>query len=315
MSKRRKAKMEYRYYQVPDGSPLLALLGQKWIQSYGEGIDYLHFHNYLEIGYCYEGQGELVIVEKSHRFSGREFSVIPKHCPHTTNSDPGTMSRWEYLFIDVDGFLQEMYPEGGSEKRRERMLRRINSQAFFRKHAKSPEIAEKILQLLDIMREKKEFYLDEAKGILLSLLVVLARENQGEVRETGIQLEERVTAILVSDALDYIREHYMEPIRIEKLASLCHISETHFRRAFSSSVNMGPLEYMNMVRIQNACELLRKTDDAVSNIAYKCGFSTLSTFNRNFKQATGVSPMEWRRQPDNFEQQILKFTVHTEQGW
>lgn len=307
--------MEYRYYQVPEGSPILALLGQKWVQAYGEGIDYLHFHNYLEIGYCYEGQGELVIAENSYRFTGSQFSVIPKNCPHTTNSDPGTKSRWEYLFIDVDGFLRGIYPAGSGKKRMEKMLRRVNSRAFFKEASQSPEVAAKIIQILDIMRERNEFYVEEAKGILISLLVVLARESQDGVQDAGVQPREKVTAMLVSDALDYISGHYMEPIRIEKLASICHISETHFRRAFSSSMNIGSLEYINMVRIQNACELLQKTDDTVSNIAYKCGFSTPSTFNRNFKQATGFSPMEWRKQPGHFEQQILKFTIHSEKGW
>ncbi|MEI3492789.1 MAG: hypothetical protein V8Q73_12590 [Blautia sp.] len=55
--KRKKPKMEFRYYQMPAGSPILALLGQKWRQNYGKGVDYLHFHNYLEIGFCYEGDG------------------------------------------------------------------------------------------------------------------------------------------------------------------------------------------------------------------------------------------------------------------
>lgn len=58
--------------------------------------------------------------------------------------------------------------------------------------------------------------------------------------------------------------------------------ETHFRRLFSSCMSMGPLEYINLVRVQNACELLRKTDTLVSEIAFRCGFSTLSTFNRNY---------------------------------
>ncbi len=310
MSKRKKSKMEYRYYQVPDGSPLLALLGEKWVQTYGEGIDYLHFHNYLEIGYCYEGQGELVIAEQSFRFRGNQFSVIPKNCPHTTNSDLGTVSRWEYLFVDVEGFLQEVYPES-SGKRREKMLRRIYARAFFDEAEQMPEIADNIVRLLNIMRKNEEFYLEEAKGVLLSLMAVIARKN-GDVGSS--QPEERVTDML-SDALEYISGHYMEPVRMEKLASLCHISETHFRRAFSACMKMGPLEYLNMVRIQNACELLKKTDDTAANIAYKCGFTTISTFNRNFRQATGVTPMEWRRQPDNFEQQILKFLVHAERGW
>ena len=46
--KRRKPKMEFRYYQMSAGSPILALLGQKWVQNYGNDVDYLHFHNYLD---------------------------------------------------------------------------------------------------------------------------------------------------------------------------------------------------------------------------------------------------------------------------
>lgn len=43
MAKKRKPKMELRYYKMPEGSPILALLGQKWVQNYGNDIDYLHF--------------------------------------------------------------------------------------------------------------------------------------------------------------------------------------------------------------------------------------------------------------------------------
>ena len=105
--------MEFRYYQMPAGSPILALLGQKWIQHYGENIDYLHFHNYLEIGFCYEGQGRMLLGEEEVRFSGREFSVIPPNYPHTTDSDLGTVSRWEYLFVDVEGFLRSFLDTPG----------------------------------------------------------------------------------------------------------------------------------------------------------------------------------------------------------
>lgn len=115
MSKKRKPKMEFRYYQMPPDSPILALLGEKWEQTYGQDIDYLHFHNHLEIGYCYSGSGELILGEKNQRFFDGLFTVIPKNYPHTTNSDLGTISRWEYLFIDVEGFLREIY-QGGAKR-------------------------------------------------------------------------------------------------------------------------------------------------------------------------------------------------------
>ena len=56
-SKKKKPKMEYRFYEIPAGSPVLALLGEKWKQSYGRDIDYLHLRNHLEIGFCYDREG------------------------------------------------------------------------------------------------------------------------------------------------------------------------------------------------------------------------------------------------------------------
>ena len=53
MSRKKKMKMEYRFYEVPEKCPVLALLGEKWVQNYGYQIDYLHFHNMMEIGVCY----------------------------------------------------------------------------------------------------------------------------------------------------------------------------------------------------------------------------------------------------------------------
>ncbi|MDQ9842429.1 AraC family ligand binding domain-containing protein, partial [Acinetobacter baumannii] len=86
---------EYRYYQMPGDSPILALLGEKWRQNYGRDVDYLHFHNFLEIGFCYEGEGTLTFGEDILPFHGREFTVIPRNFPHTTDSVPGNISYWE----------------------------------------------------------------------------------------------------------------------------------------------------------------------------------------------------------------------------
>ena len=304
--------MEFRYYKMPEGTFILALLGEKWIQSYGRDVDFLHFHNYLEVGYCYEGTGELVLGETSYRFSGEEFTVIPSNYPHTTNSDPGTISRWEYLFIDVEGILEALYHGMGNTKRMNHMLHRINSRAIFQKAEQNPKIAAIIRNLLQIMRNTEEFYMDEAKGVVVELLVNVTREN-GDGKKP-LELNGRTT-IPIMRAMDYITDHFMEPLKIEELAKRCHISETHFRRVFSEYMNMSPLEYINLVRVQTACNYLENTDESMADIANKCGFTTPSTFNRNFKRVTGISPSEWRRRPENYEQQLLKSWIHSEQGW
>ena len=111
MSRKRKPKMEYRYYEIPAGSPVLALLGDKWVQNYGREIDYLHFHNHLEVGFCYYGEGTVTFKEEDIPFDSNMFTVVPKNFPHTTNSTGDSVSYWEWLFIDADKFLREVYKD------------------------------------------------------------------------------------------------------------------------------------------------------------------------------------------------------------
>lgn len=310
MSKKKKPKMEYRYYEMPTDSPVLALLGEKWIQNYGRNIDYLHFHNHLEIGFCYSGKGILTLEDEDRIFTGGMFSVIPKNFPHTTNSDGETLSSWEYLFIDADTFLAEFYHDNPIMA--DRMIRRVNRKVHFCKVTEMPEMVELIHQIMEIMRNRRELYLEEAKGIVLALLVEIARWNKVEGEAEGKPVG---NSSLISPALDYISEFPDRQIRIEELAQMCHISETHFRRSFSECMNMTPVEYINWVRIKTACDELKKTNDSIGDIAVRTGFTTLSTFNRNFQKVMGISPHEWRKNPEHYERKLLNYDIKTQEGW
>lgn len=310
MSKKKKPKMEYRYYEMPTDSPVLALLGEKWTQNYGRNIDYLHFHNHLEIGFCYSGKGTLTLEDEDRIFTGGMFSVIPKKFPHTTNSDGETLSSWEYLFIDADTFLAEFYHDNPIMA--DRMIRRVNRKVHFCKVTEMPEMVELIHQIMEIMRNRRELYLEEAKGIVLALLVEIARWNKVEGEAEGKPVG---NSSLISPALDYISEFPDQQIRIEELAQMCHISETHFRRSFSECMNMTPVEYINWVRIKTACDELKKTNDSIGDIAVRTGFNTLSTFNRNFQKVMGISPHEWRKNPEHYERKLLNYDIKTQEGW
>ncbi|MBS6195951.1 MAG: helix-turn-helix transcriptional regulator [Clostridiales bacterium] len=312
MSRKRKSKIEYRYYEMPLGSPVLALMGEDWIRNYGDGgaIDYLHFHNHMEIGICHWGKGVLCLEEKELPYEGGMFSLIPRNFPHTTTAEGLSLSYWEYLFIDVDSFLEAAYRE--NPLMAERLVRRINRKAHFSYTKDHPEIMALIKQIMEIMKSKKEFYLEEVKGVLLSLLIEIARWNKSE--EEGKSVQDGGSTI-VSVALEYISNHYDSTLKIEELAEMCHISETHFRRIFKECMNMTPLEYINWVRIKNACDELKRTNDSAGSIAVKTGFSSLSTFNRNFRRIMGISPQQWRKNPEHYERKLLKYDIKKHEGW
>lgn len=312
MSKKNKPKIEYRYYSMPEGCPFLALLGEMWHQTYGRDTDCLHFHNYLEIGYCYSGEGTLTLGEQDYAFHDGTFSVIPSNYPHTTNSTPGTVSQWEYLFVDVEEALRTLYHGERSTKRTELMISRINARAMFLTAEEHPRMADGIRWVLDVLRDGGDFYMEEARGGMIALLAAIAKENpEGEIPPDAGHMTTRP----VSLALDYISSYYMDPLKVEDMSAVCHMSETHFRRIFTQQMNMSPLEYLNLVRVHASCNYLKKSDESVAHIAEKCGFTTLSTFNRNFKQVTGISPSEWRKRPENYEQQLFRFRIHSEEGW
>lgn len=76
-----------------------------------------------------------------------------------------------------------------------------------------------------------------------------------------------------------------------------------------------PVEYINLIRVRTACEKLKKTDRSVTDIGTECGFASDSAFNRNFRKLMGMSPAEWRKKGENYEQLLLKFDIRTEEGW
>ena len=119
----------------------------------------------------------------------------------------------------------------------------------------------------------------------------------------------------IATALDYMNKHYSESIKAGELSELCNMSETHFRRLFESYINMPPMEYLNLIRVQKACELMKKTNEPMELIAQKCGFTTQSTFNRNFRKFLDTSPYQWKINPENYEHKLLNFRISALKGW
>lgn len=307
---RRKKEIQFRYYEIPQEEPCLALLGEAWVRSYGDGIDCLHFHNYMEIGFCYEGDGEVVLDEESVPYRSNMFSIIPKNYPHNTNSTGFALSRWEYLFIDVEAFLRETYRD--NQIFADDLIAVINNRAWTVEVDEYPETAGLIRGIMEEMRYKKDFYSESVRGMMLSLLMNIARMNHkgsGKVRKQSSGVSQMTVA------LHYIGKHYAEDLTIGDLAGVSHMSETHFRRVFQKTMNMTPSDYLNLVRVQMACEHMKKHTDSMEMVAEKCGFQSISTFNRNFKKILGITPYQWKIHPENYEAKLLNYKISAYRGW
>lgn len=103
-----------------------------------------------------------------------------------------------------------------------------------------------------------------------------------------------VTSRRIQVLKDYIDMHYREEIRMETLSALVNMTPNALSRFFKQRTNRSISNYINEVRIGQATILLAESTQTVVEISYKCGFNTISNFNRTFKSIKGVTPTEFR---------------------
>ena len=99
---------------------------------------------------------------------------------------------------------------------------------------------------------------------------------------------------MIQPAIHYIDENYYMDITIERLARLCVMSKTNFRRVFSAVCGTSPIQYLLEVRIRCANEFLQQSSYTVSEISQLCGFKDVEHFCRTFKKRTGNTARQIR---------------------
>ena len=87
----------------------------------------------------------------------------------------------------------------------------------------------------------------------------------------------------------------MDNISLEQVASIAGFSPNYFSSQFKQETGMGFQDYLTMLRINRAKELLRSTPDSVSAIASALGFLDVSYFVKLFKRFEGVTPLTYRK--------------------
>lgn len=91
-----------------------------------------------------------------------------------------------------------------------------------------------------------------------------------------------------------INNNLYSNLSIAEFASLCGMSISSFKRKFQETYNETPKKYILKMKLLKASQILKQKDHRISDIAYDCGFETISTFNRSFKSLYGKSPSEYR---------------------
>lgn len=121
------------------------------------------------------------------------------------------------------------------------------------------------------------------------------RDDMGKVFKTCIELKEKKEMRPITEAKNYIQEHYREALKLEEVSRVIGFNATYFSTVFKKETGKSFLDYLTEVRMNKAKQLLCRGDLSVNDVAEEVGYQDLKYFSKLFKKATGISPSEYKK--------------------
>jgi AraC-like DNA-binding protein len=238
-----------------------------------------HFHEHYVIELVVDGADKFYCNRGTYTASAGELVFINPGEVHTGSTVEGSVLSY-----------YSIAPEENELNRIASLLEKNLSHEFYFSHAhiKHPLLANKILLLFRAL-ESSPFENLQFDELFLDLMNTLLSDvnNKDESPKTNSK-DKRVEQLI-----DLMYASMTEPISLQQMAKYVNISPYHLIRLFKAQTGLSPYEYLVILRIEFAKQLLKKGHH-VKDAAWDAGFYDTSHFNRLFRKFSGVTPKFFR---------------------
>lgn len=254
------------------------------------GVFPLHWHKCIEIIYIAQGWLEIEIEQVTYSFDAGSTAVInPCQLHSCAKFDPKTVLYC--LMIDMDIF-RSRFVESLEEKF---ITPLIEGAIALPVVVHNQHLAAYIEEAYDVFEKQEQAYQLRLKSLLFGIMYLLFTQC-GEIQGIGQnKAPNTLSRERVNQILQYVDEHYAERIKLDDLVEIVHINKYYICKIFQQYTGRTFLEYVNLVRIQKAVELLLSTNDSITAVAFSTGFQDINYFSRLFKRVMGISPTVLRK--------------------
>ncbi len=253
----------------------------------------LHWHYYSEILFIKHGSIRITCNEKSHVLQKGDLCYFyPLQLHEISSTGDETV---EYIIVKFD-FHTLTLPPAHQAKLYDYFIHRTTADDFcilIKKDDLSPEPMTTYMDhILNTQQTKDDFYSLQMQADLYSILIEIAKKSKKEVGSATRRRND--TDFTFHHILEYIDTHSGEPLEIQDLAAMCHMSYSHFAKLFRENYGRSCKEYITYIRLVKAQDLLLHTDYDINYIALETGFFDCSHFIRTYKKWKGITPKQER---------------------
>jgi AraC-like DNA-binding protein len=260
---------------------------------------------FMDYPWHYHPEYEIIFVEKSYgiRFMGNhignfedgDLMFISSNLPHVWKNDKDFYQGNQNLLVDVYviHFREDALREGFfdlSELAHIKKLFERGTQGVLIKGNDHDRIATLVKQVVN------------ANGIerlllFLQTLDAIAKTSDYELLSGPgyVNTMNSVDTERLNKITNFIMNNYSREINIEEVADLACLTKASFCRYFKNRTHKTFSQFLNEVRILNACKLLVGSEKSITEICYETGYNNISHFNRQFKLFTGLTAKEYTR--------------------
>ena len=245
-----------------------------------------HWHMDIEMVYVLNGSIKIGVNTECRILNQDEFAVFISTDIHYYDSTNLSSN------IIVLKFKPELigYQNGWPEKVKFSspfMDKQILSKASVELHETIKNI---FLSVLEETNNKLPYYENYIKAKLGELCSLLLRHFPTVPINKNKNLEKLPHIERMQQTIKYLENNLIQDISLEDVAREINLNPSYFSRIFKNYVGINFKKYLSRLRIEKAETLLVITSDSIIDICFQCGFNSVRTFNRTFKQVRGYSP-------------------------
>ena len=250
---------------------------------------FAHWHKEIEIIYITKGDYRVGINDNSKVLTKGEFAIACSNDIHYFDSNVDCEHVILIVRPDFIGYIGDWPNDVRFETPfiTQKMLKGVPADVV--------ERFENIFKVLPLEFEQKQHHYEQyIKGLLYELTTLMLRHLPTKELNNKEKSRHMAKTQTLQYILGFLDENYINDINIDDLATLMHISPYHLARIFRGITGMNFKKFLNNYRIEKAEQLLQSTTDTVTEIAMKCGFGSVRTFNRIYKSNRGNTPTSKR---------------------